>query len=176
MKSLEALTLNAWLAKIAQQHPQAIDLGLERVAQVAERMGFVSVPGGLSLGTVSIVVGGTNGKGSVCALLASALRASGMRVGRFVSPFLRFPRDAVTVGSDRKYAAIHQLGGKTKAHVIRPKNGKALKIPGIGFRKSVNHPGSQIPARPYFPFYADGRPTPIAHTAILQVLEKRLNP
>ena len=85
-------------------------------------------------------------------------------------------RDAVTVGSDRKYAAIHQLGGKTKAHVIRPKNGKALKIPGIGFRKSVNHPGSQIPARPYFPFYADGRPTPIAHTAILQVLEKRLNP
>lgn len=84
---------------------------------------------------------------------------------------------SVTIGSDRHYAAIHQLGGKTAAHVIRPKAGKkALNIPGIGFRKKVNHPGSKIPARPYFPFYQDGRPTPAAHTAILQVLEKRLRP
>jgi hypothetical protein len=82
----------------------------------------------------------------------------------------------VTVGSDRKYAAIHQLGGKTKAHVIRAKNGKALKIPGIGFRKKVNHPGSNVPARPYFPFYRDGSPTPAAHTALLQVVEQWLHP
>ncbi len=88
MKSTEALTLNAWLLKIAQQHPQAIDLGLERVAQVAKRMGFVSVPGGLSLGTVSIVVGGTNGKGSCCAILESILLASGFRVAKYTSPHL----------------------------------------------------------------------------------------
>lgn len=67
----------------------------------------------------------------------------------------------VTVGTDRKYAAIHQLGGKTKAHVIRPKFKKALKTP-FGVFAKVNHPGSKIPARPYFPFYRDGRPTPRA--------------
>jgi phage gpG-like protein len=83
---------------------------------------------------------------------------------------------AVTVGSDRKYAAIHQLGGTTAAHIIRARNAKALFIPGIGFRKQVNHPGSKIPARPYFPFTATGQPTPRAHTAILQVIEKRLTP
>ena len=84
--------------------------------------------------------------------------------------------DGVTVGSDRLYAAIHQLGGKTKPHIIRPKNGKALNIPGIGMRKLVHHPGSDIPARPFFPFYPDGKPTAAAHTAILQVIEKRLGP
>ena len=83
---------------------------------------------------------------------------------------------AVVVGSDRHYAAIHQLGGKTAAHVIRAKTGKALKIPGIGFRKSVKHPGSKIPARPYFPFYASGQPTPAATSAILAIVEKRLRP
>ncbi len=53
--------------------------------------------------------------------------------------------DSVTVGSDRKYAAIHQLGG-----VIRPKSAKVLRFISGGqvfFRKKVT-----IPARPFFPF------------------------
>ncbi|MES2707135.1 MAG: phage virion morphogenesis protein [Verrucomicrobiota bacterium] len=61
----------------------------------------------------------------------------------------------VTIGSDRLYAAIHQLGGKTPPHIIRPKNKKALKFGGT-FAKKVNHPGSRIPSRPYMPFYRDG--------------------
>lgn len=106
--------------------------------------------------------------------LPARLRKSGTLAK---SPWVITAADSgVTVGSDRDYAAIHQLGGKTKAHVIRAKPGKALNIPGIGFRKKVNHPGSKIPARPYFPFYQDGSPTPAANTAILQVLEKRLRP
>ena len=80
----------------------------------------------------------------------------------------------VTVGSDRKYAAIHQLGGRTPAHVIRPKKGKALKIPGIGFRKSVNHPGSKVPARPYLPFDKNGRSTHQALRMINSVTRARL--
>lgn len=80
----------------------------------------------------------------------------------------------MVVGSDRKYAAIHQLGGTTAAHIIRAKNGKALKIPGIGFRKLVHHPGSKIPARPFFPFTSSGQPTGPAHSAIVQVIDKRL--
>lgn len=50
------------------------------------------------------------------------------------------------------YAAIHEFGGKTKAHDIEPRNKKALKFQMGGkdvFAKIVRHPGSNIPARPY---------------------------
>ena len=56
--------------------------------------------------------------------------------------------DKVMVGSNLPYARIHQEGGKTSPHVIRPKRKKALAFGGI-VRKKVNHPGSDIPARPY---------------------------
>lgn len=59
-------------------------------------------------------------------------------------------RDFAMIGTNVPYAAIHQFGGKTKPHVIRPKNGKALAFNGLVFKK-VNHPGSDIPARPYLP-------------------------
>lgn len=52
------------------------------------------------------------------------------------------------VGTNLVYARIHQFGGRTKAHVIRAKNKKALYTP-FGPRKQVNHPGSLIPARPF---------------------------
>lgn len=51
------------------------------------------------------------------------------------------------IGSGMEYAAIHHFGGKTRAHEIKPKNAKALKTP-YGFFRVVNHPGSDIPARP----------------------------
>ena len=57
---------------------------------------------------------------------------------------------SATVGSGKKYAAIHQFGGKTKAHKIRPKRAKALWWPGAAHPVAVvNHPGSKIPARPF---------------------------
>lgn len=62
---------------------------------------------------------------------------------------------------DVKYARIHEMGGKTKAHVIEPKNKKALAFgtfvsmsqwglfaSNVIVRK-VNHPGSVIPKRSY---------------------------
>lgn len=52
------------------------------------------------------------------------------------------------VGTNEPYARIHQLGGKTRPHVIRAKNKKALSFGGRVV-KSVNHPGSDIPARPF---------------------------
>lgn len=59
-------------------------------------------------------------------------------------------------GSAGAYAAIHQFGGRTKAHVIRARNKKALFWPGAGHPvRQVNHPGSVIPARPYL-FNPDG--------------------
>lgn len=56
--------------------------------------------------------------------------------------------DNAVVGTDLKYAAIHQFGGKTRAHEIRPRNKKALAFGGRVVKK-VNHPGSNIPARPF---------------------------
>jgi len=51
------------------------------------------------------------------------------------------------------YGAIHEFGGTTSAHVIRPVNKSILSWMGPGgvrvFARKVNHPGSRIPARPY---------------------------
>lgn len=56
--------------------------------------------------------------------------------------------DQAAVGTNVVYARIHQLGGKTRPHVIRPRNKKALFFNGR-FASKVNHPGSDIPARPF---------------------------
>ncbi len=74
-------TLGAWLEYIERLHHRPIDMGLERVRSVATRM-ELALPG------VRIVVGGTNGKGSTCAMLEAILRAAGYRVGRYSSPHL----------------------------------------------------------------------------------------
>ena len=73
--------LAAWLERIERLHPRQIELGLERVRTVAGRMG-------LRIEAIKIVVGGTNGKGSTCAMLESILLAAGYRVGCYTSPHL----------------------------------------------------------------------------------------
>ena len=73
--------LAGWLEYIEQQHPQFIALGLDRVERVRDAMGLVpNVP--------VIIVAGTNGKGSTCAMLESILSAAGYRVGLYTSPHL----------------------------------------------------------------------------------------
>ena len=62
--------------------------------------------------------------------------------------FNAFPDGSVIIGSNLKYSRIHQEGGKTGAHEIRPRHKKALAFNGI-VRALVKHPGSDIPARPY---------------------------
>ena len=57
-------------------------------------------------------------------------------------------KNSVRIGTNRVYAAIHQLGGKTAPRVIRPVRKRALKTP-FGLFAKINHPGSNIPARPY---------------------------
>lgn len=59
----------------------------------------------------------------------------------------RSDNSGAEVGSNWLYARIHELGGKTRAHTIRPTNKKALAF-GNSVVRSVNHPGSKIPARP----------------------------
>jgi len=75
------------------------------------------------------------------------------------------------VGTDRDYAAAHQLG--SKPHVIEARNKKALFWPGAKHPiKSVNHPG--LPPRPFFPFYATGKATEKAMSACKDVLSRWL--
>jgi phage virion morphogenesis protein len=62
--------------------------------------------------------------------------------------FNAFPDGSAIIGSNMVYTRIHQEGGKTTAHDIRPRNAKALRFNGI-YRRLVHHPGSVIPARPY---------------------------
>ncbi len=75
------LSLNDWLARLESLHPKAIDMGLERVATVARKLG-------LYFDCPVITVGGTNGKGSTCAMLESMLLQGGYRVGLYTSPHL----------------------------------------------------------------------------------------
>jgi dihydrofolate synthase/folylpolyglutamate synthase len=74
-------TLADWLTYLESLHPKTIALGLERVAQVKQRLN-------LQPNFPIIIVGGTNGKGSVCAMLESILHAAGYRVGCYTSPHL----------------------------------------------------------------------------------------
>lgn len=75
-------TLSDWLSYIEQQHPATIDMGLDRVRTVAQAMGL-GAPA-----ERSIVVGGTNGKGSTVAFIEAIARAAGWKVGAYTSPHL----------------------------------------------------------------------------------------
>lgn len=81
LKPAAGATLSDWLQYLESIHATAIDMGLERVREVAARMSL-ELPG------VKFVVGGTNGKGSTCSMLESILLAAGYKVGLYTSPHL----------------------------------------------------------------------------------------
>ncbi len=73
--------LKEWLSYLESLHAKPIDLGLDRIKSVAGKLG-------LALPFVKITVGGTNGKGSTCAMLEAILLAAGYKVGLYTSPHL----------------------------------------------------------------------------------------
>ncbi len=108
-------SLADWLSYLEQLHPVSIDMGLERAREVLQR---------LALGRLAprvITVTGTNGKGSTCALLASLLRARGLRVGVYSSPHLLRYNERVQLAegeaSDAQlcaaFAAVEAVRGDT---------------------------------------------------------------
>ena len=74
-------SLEGWLGYIESQHDRPIDLGLARVEAVKARLGQ-------SKTCPVILVGGTNGKGSTCAMLERIFLAAGYRTGVYSSPHL----------------------------------------------------------------------------------------
>ena len=87
-------TLDQWLAHAERLHPAGIALGLERVREVAGRIG-------LRLACTVITVAGTNGKGSTCAMLEAVLQRAGWRCGIYTSPHLvRFTERCRIAGAE----------------------------------------------------------------------------
>ncbi|WP_101048714.1 bifunctional tetrahydrofolate synthase/dihydrofolate synthase [Macromonas nakdongensis] len=78
-------TLADWLAHCERLHPKTIDMGLDRVREVAARLNGGQ---GLVLPCPLITVGGTNGKGSTCAMLEAIYLQAGYRTGVYTSPHL----------------------------------------------------------------------------------------
>ena len=78
--------IRQWLDWLESLHPTEIELGLDRIKQVAVQLlpdvFFTGLPFTL------ITVGGTNGKGSTIAFIQSILQCSGYKTGVYTSPHL----------------------------------------------------------------------------------------
>ena len=86
--------LDAWLERLESRHPQGsngIELGLARVAEVRQRLPR-------DTNAPVILVAGTNGKGSTCAMIDAILTSAGYRVGRYSSPHLLHYNERVRIG------------------------------------------------------------------------------
>jgi len=88
-------SLEGWLQRLETLHPNAMELGLERVAEVANRLQLLPVVQPV------VTVGGTNGKGSTVAVLEALLSEAGYSTGVFTSPhLLRFNERIRVAGVD----------------------------------------------------------------------------
>ena len=106
-------SLAEWLDYLEQLHPKTIDLGLDRVAEVKQRLN-------LSPSFPIITVAGTNGKGSTCAMLEAVLLAAGYRVGLYTSPHLLRYNERVRINAEEAsdtalceaFSAVEQARGE----------------------------------------------------------------
>lgn len=99
MPQLPDTTLDDWLAYLERIHGQAIDLGLDRLARVAEHL---DLPLSRASGRrpFVITVAGTNGKGSTCETLRQLGLQAGARVGLYSSPHLHRFNERVVIDRD----------------------------------------------------------------------------
>jgi dihydrofolate synthase/folylpolyglutamate synthase len=93
-------------------HPQAIDLGLDRLLLVLDRLGWQQPK------MPVITVAGTNGKGSVSAYCAAIMAAAGLRVGTFTSPHLRDYRERIRI-HDRLVSAAELVAAFERIEAAR---------------------------------------------------------
>src|SRR3569623_1649560 len=115
MRPQEHWTLADWLQWQESLNPRSIELGLNRVRLVAQRLGLPAE------NIRTLTVAGTNGKGSSSALAALILREAGYRVGLYTSPLLlryneRIAINGATVSDGdlcRAFMAIEQSRGET---------------------------------------------------------------
>ena len=159
-----ARTLQEWLDYIERQHPKSVELGLERVRQVATSM---------QLGKPAkhvITVGGTNGKGSTVAFIEAIARAAGLKVGAYTSPhLLRYNErvridgsevsDAELIGAFEAVEAARLLGSVPgKDRHVAPDEEKVSRAP------DVPVPDSAFPDPPFARVLPEGEGTSVPLT------------
>jgi len=111
---MQLTTLEEWLRYQEQLNPKSIDLTLDRVIAVRDRLS-------LKPNFPIITVGGTNGKGSTCAMLEAILSCAGYRTGCYTSPHLLHYNERIrinqTPASDSDicmaFSAIEAVRGDT---------------------------------------------------------------
>lgn len=87
-------TLSTLAERLAWQESlqgAAIQLGLDRVRTVAQRMQLLNLPFPV------MTVAGTNGKGSTCAMLTSCLVQAGYQVGTYTSPHIQHYNERIAL-------------------------------------------------------------------------------
>ncbi|MDH5387618.1 MAG: bifunctional tetrahydrofolate synthase/dihydrofolate synthase [Gammaproteobacteria bacterium] len=88
-------SLNAWLDWQATLHPVEINLGLERIVDVLQRMGLAN-----QFACPLIMVAGTNGKGSTVSLLESMATAAGLNVACYTSPHITHYNERIRINGE----------------------------------------------------------------------------
>lgn len=83
-----------WLTYIGSIHIREMDLGLDRIKPVAEKLGVLHVA------CPVVIVGGTNGKGSTVTTMEAVYRAAGYNVGAFTSPILFHHNEQVRINGE----------------------------------------------------------------------------
>ncbi|MFL0808872.1 MAG: bifunctional folylpolyglutamate synthase/dihydrofolate synthase [Agarilytica sp.] len=106
------LSLSQWLDRLETAHPKKIDLGLDRVRLVAERLDL------LKPRVKVITVAGTNGKGSYVAALEALLLNTGKHVGAYTSPHMMRYNERIKInGTEVSDASV--CGAFKKIEVAR---------------------------------------------------------
>lgn len=108
----QSSSLDQWLSYLETLHPKAIDMSLDRVRAVAGKLG-------LTYPFTVIMVGGTNGKGSTCAMLEAILISAGYHVGMYTSPHLIHYNERIRVNGEiasdaqiiQQFDAINRVRG-----------------------------------------------------------------
>ncbi|WP_194757347.1 bifunctional tetrahydrofolate synthase/dihydrofolate synthase [Aliidiomarina indica] len=110
-----AWSLSQWLEYLEHIHHRPIDMGLERVRVVAERLHI------LTPSSTVFMVGGTNGKGSTVTFLEQICQHAGLSTGTYTSPHLVKYNERVRIrGSelaDEKHAQAFMAVEKARADV-----------------------------------------------------------
>jgi phage gpG-like protein len=141
-----------------------LDAALSRLGPILEAVGLevVSITQrAFSDSSLRVAPWARKRDGSAATLIQSGVLRQSIRITNIGDT-------TVTVGSDRVYAAIHQLGG-----VIEPKAGKKLRFTVGGVTYFVSR--VTIPARPFFPIDKSGNLSSLAQRKVAAVLEKALS-
>lgn len=118
-------TLTDWLEYAESAHPKGIDMGLERVRRVADRMGLLE-----QTNTRYVIVAGTNGKGSTTVAIETLLGEMGITVGATLSPHVhRFNERVRIAGNELDDVALCEAFAAVEAARCGRVSGEREDIP-----------------------------------------------